>query len=393
MPQVLDQRILLPGLKLKEFHPGKGHLRFVCEKKSDAEVCPKCATLSQTIYDRRKVSVKDDPIRGQSVRLEILKRRFLCKNCKKPFTEPVTGILPGKRCTQRYMRAVAWAADTFKDLKSVTKAYRCSYGYLFKAFYTVLDLKTRERNAYPLPKTIGIDEHYFGKCPETGRARYVTLIVDFTNERIYDVIDGKANAAIRDAILAMPGRENVTQVAMDMAETYRNTVRELFPNASITADKFHVLRLLTASILKERRRITGSNANRRARSLLLASSTRLDYFDRAAIFNYLKQYPELEELYGAKEALHRLYRTRGYNKASKALDKLIEFLSHAKTKALKTLRRTLKRWRDEILNYFQTRITNARTEGFNNVAKTIKKRAYGFRSFENYRLRLLNACY
>ncbi|MCX6116758.1 MAG: transposase, partial [Proteobacteria bacterium] len=31
-------------------------------------------------------------------------------------------------------------------------------------------------------------------------------------------------------------------------------------------------------------------------------------------------------------------------------------------------------------------------EGYNNVAKLIKKRAYGYRSFENYRLRLLNAC-
>ena len=57
-----------------------------------------------------------------------------------------------------------------------------------------------------------------------------------------------------------------------------------------------------------------------------------------------------------------------------------------------TFRRTLLRWRREILTYFATGLTNARTEGFNNKAKLVKKRAYGYRSFRNYRLRLLNAC-
>ncbi len=44
------------------------------------------------------------------------------------------------------------------------------------------------------------------------------------------------------------------------------------------------------------------------------------------------------------------------------------------------------------LAYFNTRLTNTRTEGFNNVAKVVKKRAYGYKSFSNYRLRLLNTC-
>lgn len=57
-----------------------------------------------------------------------------------------------------------------------------------------------------------------------------------------------------------------------------------------------------------------------------------------------------------------------------------------------TLRRTLMRWRFEILTYFASGLTNGRTEGFNNKAKVVKRRAYGYRSFSNYRLRLLNAC-
>ncbi len=48
--------------------------------------------------------------------------------------------------------------------------------------------------------------------------------------------------------------------------------------------------------------------------------------------------------------------------------------------------------RNEILAYFEERITNGRTEGFNNRAKRVKKRAYGYRSFNNYRLALLKSC-
>jgi transposase len=48
-------------------------------------------------------------------------------------------------------------------------------------------------------------------------------------------------------------------------------------------------------------------------------------------------------------------------------------------------------WRIPILNYWTSRQINARVEGFNTKAKLVKRRAYGYISFENYRLRLLNA--
>ncbi len=57
---------------------------------------------------------------------------------------------------------------------------------------------------------------------------------------------------------------------------------------------------------------------------------------------------------------------------------------------IKKLRKTLMKWKEEILNYFATGLTNGRTEAFNNIAKTLQKRAYGFKSFRNYRLRLLS---
>ena len=64
----------------------------------------------------------------------------------------------------------------------------------------------------------------------------------------------------------------------------------------------------------------------------------------------------------------------------------------SKLTEIKTLRRTLLKWRTEILAYFETGLTNGRTEGYNNLAKLVQKRAFGYKNFRNYRLRLLSAC-
>jgi transposase len=50
---------------------------------------------------------------------------------------------------------------------------------------------------------------------------------------------------------------------------------------------------------------------------------------------------------------------------------------------------TLKKWRKEILNYFDYRITNGFVEGKKDCIKTIKRMADGYRNLDNFRLRIL----
>ena len=48
---------------------------------------------------------------------------------------------------------------------------------------------------------------------------------------------------------------------------------------------------------------------------------------------------------------------------------------------------TIRRWIGEIIAYFDERTTQGVVEGINNKLKLIKRRAYGFRNFDNFRLR------
>lgn len=393
MPQVgkLTRFLLLPELKLiKTGQDRWGRHHQVALKKSPMEVCPRCATMSKSVYDHRWVSVHDAPIRGSDVWMRIKKRRFYCKTCRRPFTEPIQGIRKGKRTTERYRRSLLWACENFSDLKKVRNAYRCSTWFIYQTLYEHLNLNLKRHINYPWPKTVGIDEHFFSR--RNGYRGFATVLVDYNNKRVRELALGKVKGDLIEQLKHIPGRENVRNVVLDLSDSYKSFVKDFFPNARMIADKFHVLRLLNPAINRYRKQITGDKRSNPIRKLLLRNGKKLEYFERKALYDWLDQYPELKEIYHCKEALYGFYRIKGDQIAAKVLIKMTDSMALSQIPEIKTLRRTLMKWRNEILNYFKTGITNARTEGFNNVAKLIQKRAYGVKSFEMYRLRYLNAC-
>src|SRR4051812_4666844 len=393
MPEtMLLRRLLLPKLKFVRSwrRLGTKAVGVEAEKVSEMEVCPRCATRSSSVYDHRDVTVRDAPLRDMGVRLVVRKRRFSCRPCGRPFTEPVPGIRKGYKTTERYRRSLLWACENFSDLSRVRRAYGCSSGYVYRALYAQLELERRQR-LYPWPSVIGLDEHFFRRG-RGGFRQFVSMVVDYKNRRLFELVEGRTVAEMEAALGHIPGRENVRHVVLDMCDPYRSFAQRFFPNARLVADKFHVLRLLSPAINRRRRLIEGDRRSVALRRLLLRSRFRLEFAERLALDQWLRSHPELQAIYEAKETLHRLYRTRGHERAALALTAFTDRLAASPIPELQTLRRTLMRWRREILAYFTTGLTNGRTEGFNNKAKVVKRRAYGYRSFKNYRLRLLNAC-
>lgn len=386
----LSHQLLLPELEMIDVRSGSRTWAHYCVQSTAKEaLCPRCPTLSRSIYDRRLVTVKDAPVRDQIVFLKIVKRRFWCAPCQKPFTEYLPGIKKGSRTTERFKRAVLWACENFVDLTRVQRTYRVSAGYVFKTLYTRLDEKLRQRQ-YPWPSTIGVDEHSFKRMK--GRTEFASVFVDYPNRRVFELAQGKTSAELQAQLSHIPGRENVKNAIVDLCDPFKNFIQSHFPNAKIVADKFHVLRLITPALLRKRYEITGTRADARARRLLTMSSHKLDHWERQALWHYLEKYPELQELYRYKELLHRFYRTRGFNRATQALTMITDRMASSVIPEIKTLRKTLIKWRTEILAYFETGLTNGRTEGYNNIAKLVQRRAFGYKSFRNYRLRLLSAC-
>ena len=389
----LSRFVFLPYLVLREIRSNPTGVTYELEKKTEWEVCTKCPTKCFAVYDHRKALFKDTPIRGKQVTLEIKKRRFRCPSCKSIFTESIDGIRKRARTTERFKRSVLWACETFADMKKVRKEYRISNNALYRTRFGELARLEKQRGYQQWPVDIGIDEHGWKRNKKFGCTEFVTMIVDHKRKRTVEVVQGKSTADLKAATASLPGRENVRNVTLDLCDPFAAFVKEVFPNAKLTADKFHVLRLLTPHINRRRKEITGDKRTFVIRKLLLRNGFKLDYFKQCMLRQWLMKHPTLEQLYLFKERMHALYRVRGYDRAVKAHQKLVDDMALCELPEIKTLRKTLIKWKNPILNYFKTGLTNARLEGFNNVAKTVKKRAYGIRSFRNYQLLLKNACY
>ena len=392
----LTKFLLLPKLKLLkiEHMTHKKVLIFHCESNSKTGFCPHCGLESKRVHDYRIVRVLDSPHETRRRVLKIKKKRFRCMGigCKKVFTEQLDGISKHAKLTERMQRHILYKASNFANLKDVQKTLSIGTKTIYQKHYKQLELEWRKRKNDPWPKTVGIDEHSFIRNKQYGHKEFATVIVDYNNKRIKELVPGRTVATLQHSLRYIKGRENVKNVAIDLSPTYRSFAQNYFPNAKIIADKFHVVRLLNNTLNVYRKKIFGDKRKLRVRKLLLMNAKNIDYFTRFEFHKELKKYPELWEIYMAKESLHKLYRCKGEKWARRVFRKLTDALALTKIKELQTFRRTLLKWQSEILNYFENRITNAQTEGFNTVCKQLQKRAYGYKNFYNYRLKVLYAC-
>jgi transposase len=218
----LAQSILLPELTLishrrESYHrDGRGLDVLELEKQRPAcEICPKCACPATSYYDKRVCVIKDDPLRNSQVQLIIHKHRWWCKMCRRPFTEPVPGILPGRKTTQRLRKSILLACENYCDLSRVREKFQCSSALVYKILYEQLDLRWREYQ-YDWPKRVGIDEHFFRRY--RGHSQFATVFTDLRNSRVKELCHGKSGNQLREQLSTHPGRLGVEVVCIDLSQ-------------------------------------------------------------------------------------------------------------------------------------------------------------------------------
>ena len=385
--------LILPDLKFnfiekissKTFH-------YHCQKKTAWEVCRKCPTKSYSVHDHLHVTIRDQKFRNKNIKLIIKKRRFRCPKCKSVFTEAIDGIKTGFRTSENYRQQILHDFKNFETIRNVSKENRCSSTLVTKVVNQRLGLELRKSQNAQWSKTVCIDEHAFSKDKKTGRKTFVTAFVDNNRKCLRELAPSRDHDDLANTIKHIPGKQNVTHAVIDISETYKNFILDYFPNAKIVVDKFHVIRLIHPAIRKYRKEVTGDKRSNPIRHLLLKNRKRLEPYQKRAVTRFCQENEKINEVYRFKERVTNFYNIKGFNQARKIFIKITDDLALTKIPELKTLRKTLMKWRDEILRYFKTGLTNARVEGFNRKCKLIQRKAYGFKSFENYRLRALYSC-
>ena len=183
--------------------------------------------------------------------------------------------------------------------------------------------------------------------------RYKTYLLDYFNK------------------FSLQERKKVKYVVTDLWKTYKDLANTYFPNAKVVADKFHFVRYTTEAVDTVRKQVQDKlpRAERKyfkhSRKLLLSR------------YENLKDDKQKEELN---------YILINY---SEDLNTWIKRNLESDIPALKNCAKTYFNWITEIRNALKVPYSNGPMEGYNNKIKTLKRVAFGFRSFTNFKARIL----
>jgi transposase len=251
----------------------------------------------------------------------------------------------------------------------------------------------REWHARRCPRLLGIDEHFF-----TRKKGFATTLCDLGNHKVYDVVLGRSEASLEAYFLSLEGKDAVRLVCMDLATSYRALVRKHFPRARIVADRFHVIRIINHHFLACWRDLDAvGSRNRGLLSLMRRHRHNLRAEQQLRLAAYLEAHPALDLIYRFKQRLCYLLlkKHRSRRQCQSLIPRFLRAVAQLRQAGLAQLvqlGQTLAAWSQEIVAMWRFTKNNGITEGFHNKMELINRQAYGFRNFQNYRLRVKVLC-
>lgn len=324
--------------------------------------------------------------------LHLKSHKFLCLDCGSYFNQRFRGILPRKRSTEQFRREVAKKHHDGITQSTLSKRLKISCSTIEKWYQELVYLEN-QKFTKRCPRVLGIDEHFFTK-----KKGYATTFADLSRRKVFDVTLGRSEKSLAPYLRGLEGRSEVRVVLMDLSETYRSIVKKYFENALIVADRFHVIRLINHHFMNVWKQLDPDGKyNRGLLSLMRRHEWKLNPEQRVNLNQYLDSIVGLKPLYEFKQKLNKLMglKALNQNKCKRYIPQFLDMISALKASGFSSMRKlgkTLWRWREEIVRMWRFTKTNSITEGLHNKMEMISRRAFGFRNFNNYRMRVRVHC-
>jgi transposase len=386
-----------------------GEWWLAVETTEDRAWCPTCGVRAVG-HGRRRVKVRDLPMADRPVVLVWAKRLWRCPEpaCEVgTWSEETDAIGPRAVLTERARAEIARRVGPGEQsVAGAAKSFGVGWHAAMAAVWDHGQPRVDHLARLGAPAAVGLDETSFLAATPSHPTLLVTGIVDLEAGRLIDVLPARSARAVTDWLGSKPTRwqAGIRHVVIDPYQPYATAVAQALPDARLVVDHFHVIRLANAALDEVRRRVQHTTLGHRGRKAdplyrvrrrLLAGYERLDPAGFARMLAWLDVGDpdgEVAACYLAKELLRETFVADHVFAARRRLTVFYEHCHSSDVPELERLARTIARWETPILRWHHTRLTNAATEGTNLVIKNIKRLGFGFRNFDNYRLRLLLRC-
>jgi transposase len=218
---------------------------------------------------------------------------------------------------------------------------------------------------------------------------YISLFFDMDKSQLLFATQGKDKETVKaftEDLTARNGKpKNILQVCCDMSPAFISGVKEQFPNAEITFDRFHIMKIVNEAVDQVRRE--------EARTQPLLTKTRFIWLKNKENLT-AKQEATLESLkdrnlktaraYQIRLTLQELFQTTNREEGEAFLKRWYFWATHSRLPPMVAAAKTIKNHWDGVLNWFHSRLTTGLVEGFNSLLQAAKARARGYRSNANF---------
>ena len=253
--------------------------------------------------------------------------------------------------------------------------------------WTVFDHWVGKARANDDPSSIrrlGVDE----TSSKKGHS-YVTIGVDLDAPRVIHATEGKGKQCMQSIAWHLIKKgvtpEQIEQLSMDLSPAFIAGAAESFPKASITFDRFHVVKLLNEAMNKVRIDERKEHAAlKNHKYTFLKNKEALSDKKRQALEEMITLYPTLGVAYRLKELFNDLWTMPDKPAANAFLNDWCAQVEKAKISAFQKFANTLRAHWSGIIHFVESNITNAILESINSKIQLAKRRARGFRNVKNY---------
>jgi transposase len=383
-------------------------LRVHIEGRSKRPGCAGCGAFAQ-VKDRPVVELVDLPSFGRATRLIWHKHRWRCPESSCSTTSWIGQELrigaPRMAMSDRAGRWVTEQVGRYaRSVNEIAVELGCDWHTVNDTVIAYGTALVDDPKRFGTVEALGLDEVLFARIGTWHRQEFSTQIVDVGVGQLLDVVPGRSSVEpmVWLAKRGKPWRDQVRFATLDLSGPYRKVFTVMVPDAVQVADPFHVVKLANTKLDECRRRVQNETMGHRGhkadplyrcRRLLTKAEERLDDKGREKLMGLLKAGDpngDVATMWKAKEAVRELYAHRDPELALQWVTELSRDLQDKDYPAeARSLGRTLRRWKHQIAAWHAAQVSNGPTEAVNNLIKRVKRAAFGFTSFRNYRIRSL----
>ncbi len=386
-----EQLLEIPGLKVDQVTYESRKIILHCHSELTGEACPHCGSTDKKAvrsHDERKV--RDLNASGKEVWLHIRVRQFEC-DCGRFFNEHFDWVQPGKSYTVRQSKFIFEMCDKqpFSTVSAILNMCPKTVERVYYAYAEeVIDLRKR----YEQVRKLGIDEVSLRK----GKGDYCCVLTDLERGIQLDMLPDRKKATLL-AHFEQLGEgfcQQIEDVSCDMWGPYVDVAKTCFLNAKITIDRFHVVKPLNDVLDSMRKALRKKHPQealfKELKWILFKRPEKLDECQQEALHSAFGLAPELEEAYVLRNSFHAIFdQSPSKQIATQRIEQWIEDVRFTRNEKWDTFLKTLNNWKDFILNFVETHLSNAVTEGLNNLIRYVRRISFAIPNFEHMRLRVL----